>query len=151
MNTCKEILLLLTDDGLVETEKIGTSAYFWSLPSKALAQKREEVMAGEAEVSSAQKRNEEVREMVERARAERSRETEEGSEEVERRVEVERAIQELTALGAKMRAELEGFRQNDPGQTGRWRQETEMAKTAVNRWVENIFSLKSWMKVSGRV
>jgi len=150
MNTCKEILQMLADDGLVETEKIGSSVYFWSLPSKALAKKREEVAAAEEEVARAQARNEEVRGRVERARAERSSAAGEDGEEAARRGQAERAIQELAALREKLRAEVEACRQNDPGEVRRWRQESEMAKGAANRWVENIFSLKSWMKASGQ-
>ena len=32
----KEVLTSLCDDGLVDTEKVGTSVYFWAFPSKAL-------------------------------------------------------------------------------------------------------------------
>lgn len=31
----KEVVQSLVDDALVDTEKIGTSIYFWSFPSKA--------------------------------------------------------------------------------------------------------------------
>ncbi len=31
----KEVLQSLVDDSLVDTEKIGTSVYFWAFPSKA--------------------------------------------------------------------------------------------------------------------
>jgi len=31
----KDILQSLVDDGMVDTEKIGTSVYFWAFPSKA--------------------------------------------------------------------------------------------------------------------
>jgi len=31
----KEVLTSLVDDGLVDTDKIGTSVYFWAFPSKA--------------------------------------------------------------------------------------------------------------------
>ena len=31
----KEILQGLVDDGMVDTDKIGTSVYFWAFPSKA--------------------------------------------------------------------------------------------------------------------
>lgn len=31
----KEVIQNLVDDNLVETEKIGTSVYFWAFPSKA--------------------------------------------------------------------------------------------------------------------
>ena len=32
----KEILQSLVDDAMVDTDKIGTSVYFWAYPSKAL-------------------------------------------------------------------------------------------------------------------
>ena len=32
----KEILTSLVDDGMVDTDKIGTSVYFWAFPSKAV-------------------------------------------------------------------------------------------------------------------
>ena len=31
----KDILQSLVDDGMVDTDKIGTSVYFWAFPSKA--------------------------------------------------------------------------------------------------------------------
>lgn len=34
----KEILQSLVDDGLVDTDRIGTSNYFWAFPSKAANQ-----------------------------------------------------------------------------------------------------------------
>ena len=32
----KDVLQSLVDDGMVDTERIGTSNYFWAYPSKAL-------------------------------------------------------------------------------------------------------------------
>ena len=32
----KEVLQSLVDDGLVDTDRVGTSNYFWSFPSKAV-------------------------------------------------------------------------------------------------------------------
>ena len=37
----KEVLQSLVDDSMVDTEKIGTSVYFWALPSKASQNVRE--------------------------------------------------------------------------------------------------------------
>lgn len=31
----KDILTSLVDDGMVDTDKIGTSVYFWAFPGKA--------------------------------------------------------------------------------------------------------------------
>lgn len=35
-NTVKDVLQSLVDDNLVNTDKIGTSNYYWSFPSSAL-------------------------------------------------------------------------------------------------------------------
>lgn len=35
MQSVKEVVQSLVDDGLVDTDRIGTSNYFWSFPSKA--------------------------------------------------------------------------------------------------------------------
>ena len=44
----KDVVTSLVDDGLVDTEKIGTSVYFWAFPSKASqARKRKLEMAEE--------------------------------------------------------------------------------------------------------
>ena len=40
--TVKDVLQSLVDDSMVDSERIGTSNYFWAFPSKALhAVKRE--------------------------------------------------------------------------------------------------------------
>ena len=45
MQSVKEVLQSLVDDGLVDTDRIGTSNYFWSFPSKAsnIVRKRERI------------------------------------------------------------------------------------------------------------
>ena len=35
LQSVKEVLQSLVDDGMVDTDKIGTSVYFWAFPSKA--------------------------------------------------------------------------------------------------------------------
>eukprot|EP00731_Ephydatia_muelleri_P023707 Em0015g1290a len=41
--TVKEILQSLVDDGLVDTDRIGTSNYFWAFPSKASNKRKKKV------------------------------------------------------------------------------------------------------------
>ena len=36
----KEVIQSLVDDGLVDTDKIGTSVYFWAFPSKGAAARK---------------------------------------------------------------------------------------------------------------
>lgn len=40
----KEILTSLVDDGMVDTDKIGTSVYFWAFPSKASQNVRNSIL-----------------------------------------------------------------------------------------------------------
>lgn len=42
----KEILTSLVDDGMVDTDKIGTSVYFWAFPSKASQNVRKLLLIG---------------------------------------------------------------------------------------------------------
>lgn len=41
----KEILTSLVDDGMVDTDKIGTSVYFWAFPSKASQNVRNSILS----------------------------------------------------------------------------------------------------------
>lgn len=49
----KEVLQSLVDDNMVDTERVGTSNYYWAFPSKALhARKRRlEELEGQVEIS----------------------------------------------------------------------------------------------------
>ena len=45
----KDVLTSLVDDGMVDTEKIGTSVYFWAFPSKASQARRKKLALVTAE------------------------------------------------------------------------------------------------------
>lgn len=142
LNTCKEVLMALVDDGLVDTGKIGTSVYFWSLPSKALAAKAKLVAQMQADVERAQQRNERLAKSLEELRQQQS--SQENNE--ERRAELTASAQEMLALRSGLLAQLAAFQENDPAQVRKWQSEIAACKLACNRWVENIFSLKDWFK-----
>lgn len=143
LNTCKDVLIALTEDGLVDSEKIGTSLYYWSLPSKALATKAEQLKQMEAELVKANERNKLLHEQIETKREEQDTRV----NDEEKRNELKQSIEELSKMRAGLMAELAAYQENDPGKVNQWREEIILSKTACNRWIENIFSLKSWMKV----
>lgn len=142
LNTCKDVLIALTEDGLVDSEKIGTSLYYWSLPSKALATKAEQLKQMEAELVKANERNKLLHEQIETKREEQDTRV----NDEEKRNELKQSIEELSKMRAGLMAELAAYQENDPGKVNQWREEIILSKTACNRWIENIFSLKSWMK-----
>ncbi len=52
----KDVVQSLVDDNLVDTDKIGTSVYFWAFPSKATAGKKRRVREAETAREVAEKR-----------------------------------------------------------------------------------------------
>jgi len=42
--TVKDVIQGLVDDGMVDTDKIGTSVYFWAFPSKAANTKKQKLV-----------------------------------------------------------------------------------------------------------
>ncbi|XP_039240592.1 meiotic nuclear division protein 1 homolog isoform X3 [Pipra filicauda] len=68
----KEILQSLVDDGMVDTDRIGTSNYFWAFPSKALhARKRKlEELESQAERSALMEELAALRQKKEQLKAE---------------------------------------------------------------------------------
>ncbi len=47
--TVKDVVQSLVDDGMVDTDKIGTSVYFWALPSKAINMKKQKLVQLESQ------------------------------------------------------------------------------------------------------
>ena len=97
--------MALVDDGLVDTEKIGTSVYFWSLPSKALAVKAKQVAKLQTDLAAAQKQNSELAKALEELREQHS--SQEKNE--ERREELVANAQEMMALRNGLVSQLSAF------------------------------------------
>jgi hypothetical protein len=67
-------------------------------------------------------------------------------EETEMRNEIRKEIQVLQNEKANLKNELKNYESNDPQQFDKLKARTIESKKACNRWIENIFSLKSWLK-----
>ncbi|KAH9377647.1 hypothetical protein HPB48_016118 [Haemaphysalis longicornis] len=52
----KDVVQSLVDDGLVDSEKIGTSVYFWSFPSKAVSTRKRKLDELRAKVEDVEKK-----------------------------------------------------------------------------------------------
>ena len=62
LQTIKDVNQSLVDDNLVETDKIGSGAFFWALPSKGF-QSRQNL------IDNLQKHTEEIKKQIEETRA----------------------------------------------------------------------------------
>ena len=143
LQSVKDILTSLVDDGLVDSEKIGTSVYYWSLPSKALKKRKEMIQKSEQELSNESIRNKEFNEKL--ANYQQNEENEED------RVKLENQLANLIGEKDGLIKELERYKENDPQVYNKMYSDIEVCKKACNRWIENIFVLKSWLKNKFRI
>ncbi|XP_050311354.1 meiotic nuclear division protein 1 homolog [Anthonomus grandis grandis] len=137
-NSVKDVISKLVDDGLIETDKIGTSIYFWAFPSKAVKSRKrklEEVTKKNEETSKKLK-------LVEEA-IEQSKSNEGDTETIDR---LQNEITELELDVASMEKTLAERKENDAEKFEAMRNKAESLKEAANRWTENVFSIKSWCK-----
>lgn len=143
IQTIKDVLQSLVDDGLVDSEKIGTSIYYWSLPSKALKKRQETIKKIDQDFKEETSKNANLKQRFE------SYQSEEDDE--DKREKLLEEYKSLVDQRQKFLKELELYKENDPELYEKMRSNILDCKKACNRWVENIFSLKSWLKNKFRI
>ncbi|KAL4034690.1 hypothetical protein IC575_003355 [Cucumis melo] len=132
----KDVVQSLVDDDLVSKEKIGTSVYFWSLPSCAGNQLRNVYRKLESDLQNSKNRLEEL--------TEQCKQLKKGREESEER---EEALAELKAIELKhkeLKDEVLQYADNDPAAFEAMKNAIDDAHAAANRWTDNIFTLRQW-------
>lgn len=134
----KDVVQSLVDDGMVDTEKIGTSVYFWAFPSKATNIRKRKLDDLTSRISDVDKRLKTSQSKVEQAKV--------GREEGEERSETLRRLKELEEKKESLGKEIQKYRDSDPEVLATMKESTKVAQVAVNRWTDNIFSIKSWCK-----
>ncbi|XP_063243353.1 meiotic nuclear division protein 1 homolog [Bacillus rossius redtenbacheri] len=138
VQSVKDVLQSLVDDDLVDSEKIGTSIYYWSYPNKSVNAKRRRTEGLAARLREGLHGLEEARAETQRAR--------EGREPTEERAAL---LGEWAEVRARHEAAVRRLQEHDVDNPERFlamRSQTQVAKEAVNRWTDNIFTMKSWCK-----
>jgi hypothetical protein len=136
LQTVREVLDSLISDYLVESDKIGAANFYWSLPSRAyqgLVTKRDE-----------------LKEAIDKLETERQRIgseitlAKEGKQDCQERSE---KLEKLKSLKSQLRSgELESYQRNDPSRLESVMQQSDHWKNEANRWTDNIFICKEWLK-----
>ncbi|XP_063064359.1 meiotic nuclear division protein 1 homolog [Engraulis encrasicolus] len=134
----KEVLQSLVDDNMVDSERVGTSNYFWAFPSKALNARKRRIEELEKQHEDGKQRRVTLQQTVAKAR--------EGRQDTEDRAVLLQQLNELKEQRTKLKSELEKYRECDPEVVEQMRQENVNAKEAVSRWTDNVFAIKSWAK-----
>eukprot|EP00252_Welwitschia_mirabilis_P018129 TRINITY_DN4034_c0_g1_i1.p1 TRINITY_DN4034_c0_g1~~TRINITY_DN4034_c0_g1_i1.p1 ORF type:complete len:208 (+),score=57.31 TRINITY_DN4034_c0_g1_i1:75-698(+) len=134
--TVKDVVQSLVDDDLVCRDKIGSSVYFWSLPSCASNQLRQSHSKLEADLISARKRRADLVEQKELSKR--------GREDSSEREEALDILKKLEEQYRSLKEELEHYADNDPATVEAMKNAAEVAHEAANRWTDNIFGLQQW-------
>ncbi|GAM17355.1 hypothetical protein SAMD00019534_005300 [Acytostelium subglobosum LB1] len=130
----KETLKSLVDDGVVQTDKLGSSNFYWSFPSFELNQllnQKEELQKG---VADAKAKIEKERERIESLKI--------GREPTDERTKKLAQLQELKDREAQLKEELANFA--DVETIELMKKELTVAVTAANRNTDNIDALRAY-------
>ncbi|GFT89063.1 meiotic nuclear division protein 1 homolog [Nephila pilipes] len=134
----KDVLQSLVDDGLVDSEKIGTSIYFWAFPSKAFNNRKRKINELDSKLDEARKKINRLDKQVANAKCGRENSTIRDS--VLKELDI--SLKEKTDLMEK----IEKYKDCDPQALEEVKKQIEISKEAANRWTDNIFAIKSWCK-----
>ncbi|CAN7986049.1 unnamed protein product, partial [Ixodes pacificus] len=134
----KDVVQSLVDDGLVDSEKIGTSVYFWSFPSKAISTRKRKIEDLKAKLEDVCKKLKAVETQVDKVQA--------GREDSSERTQLLGTLAETEAECQALKAQVQQHRDCDPEVLEEMKAQAVTAKEAANRWTDNIFGIKSWAK-----
>lgn len=132
----KDVVQSLVDDDLVSRDKIGTSVYFWSLPSCAGNQLRNVYRKLDSDLESSKKRHAQLVEQCE--------ELKKGREESDEREEAVADLKAIEQNHNELKDELAKYRDNDPAAFEAMKEAIAVAHASANRWTDNIFILRQW-------
>ncbi|XP_062864996.1 meiotic nuclear division protein 1 homolog [Trichomycterus rosablanca] len=134
----KEVLQSLVDDNMLDSERVGTSNYFWAFPSKALHARKRRLEDLKKQHEEGKQRQASLQQYVKKAK--------EGRQDTEERAALNKELMTLRKQKETLNAELEKYKDCDPEVVKGMRKENVTAKEAVSRWTDNVFAIKSWAK-----
>ncbi|NP_001154952.1 meiotic nuclear divisions 1 homolog isoform X1 [Nasonia vitripennis] len=134
----KDVLQALVDDGLVHSDKIGTSVYFWSFPG-------ERIPALEAQIGETGKKILTLETKLERLKCDIKKE-EENKVDFEKTKAVLNEIEILKNKEEKLKKQITKFSDADPEVIAELNKKAKFYKDGANTWTDNIFNLKTWCK-----
>ncbi|KAL8624693.1 hypothetical protein ACOMHN_038239 [Nucella lapillus] len=134
----KEVVQSLVDDALVDTDKIGTSIYFWAFPSKASQNRKRKIEDLTKKLRDLESKKQDVQSQLVKARV--------GKDDTEERSSVQSDLSEARDTLKQLEGELAKYCESDPEVLEQQKKETTTALEAANRWTDNVFSIKSWVK-----
>jgi vacuolar-type H+-ATPase subunit I/STV1 len=134
----KDVLDSLVNDYLVETDKIGSSSFFWALPSKIYHIKKTQMEKNIQALSTDDATIESLTEKIQESKAVR-KETDERAANLE---ELDQMIVNKEELIAK----IDSYQKNDPERYQNILSDTKLFVTLTEMMKDNIMGIQQWMK-----
>ena len=125
------------DDNLVDSDKIGTSVYFWAFPSKASAQRQAQLSQIRDKLATSKNKNEELIKVLQDSSS--------GREDSDDRKAILEEVAELEAKKELLKNKIKKYEGCDPEVLEKLNSDAITAKEAINRWTDNIFAIQTWI------
>ncbi|XP_054707729.1 meiotic nuclear division protein 1 homolog [Uloborus diversus] len=134
----KEVVQSLVDEGLVDSEKVGTSVYFWAFPSKSVNTKKRRLTELKEKCDELKKKLKGLEQQIATAQC--------GRENNSEREKILKELAEHEKTVNEMKIKIDKYKDSDPEALELIKQDTEAYKEEANLWTDNIFAIKSWCK-----
>ena len=135
----KDYLQALSDEGKIRVEKIGSGNWYWSFASEEKKAREHALATLHDEKDKLDGVIRELRDRVTAATATRTDGAD--SDRGDLVAEHARVAREVLAL----KAELNSYRDGDPGELGRKRAEVVALRAKAERWTDNVGILEQWV------
>ncbi|XP_054004581.1 meiotic nuclear division protein 1 homolog [Hylaeus anthracinus] len=138
VQSVKDVLQALVDDGLVRSEKIGTSVYFWTFPGENITAIEHRISEASKKIVEAEFKLQKLKEACEKEKI--------GKEDTQERQLLLQELEELKAKKEQLKEQIAKFSDADPEAIAELEKKAQEYKDATNAWTDNIFAIQSWCK-----
>lgn len=132
----KDLLKELVGDDEVDTDKIGSSTYFWAFPSKKQQTLKRKAEEADSKLKKLKKNVEDKDQALQSL----------DIEEVEGRMHLKAALDRLKNERDIKKAQFEKMKFNNPVYMDELKKEIKKMKTNLNLWAENIYILRTYCR-----
>eukprot|EP00462_Mataza_sp_D1_P000367 CAMPEP_0175090240 /NCGR_PEP_ID=MMETSP0086_2-20121207/1224_1 /TAXON_ID=136419 /ORGANISM="Unknown Unknown, Strain D1" /LENGTH=203 /DNA_ID=CAMNT_0016362823 /DNA_START=10 /DNA_END=621 /DNA_ORIENTATION=- len=134
----KDVLQGLCDDGMIDSDKIGSGNFFWAFPSKASSLRHNKIARLKSSIEEAN--------LSISTLGEKKRKLETQREDSDDRSNKMAKLSQLQQESSQLDVELQKYADSDPERLGKLGAASSVCKNATNRWTDNIWELLSFFK-----
>ncbi|XP_063972615.1 meiotic nuclear division protein 1 homolog [Diachasmimorpha longicaudata] len=138
VQTVKDVLQALVDDGLVNSDKIGSAIYFWAFPGEKLVAVEKRISETNKLIVAAEFKLQKLNAEIEKIPVDK--------QDSEERQQVLQDIQQLNEKKIELTKQIGNFSDSGPEVVEQIVKQAKEYKDAANVWTDNIFSIQSWCK-----